>query len=385
MLLAGLYLGTRLVAHGDPTWWIRAGDRRAVASELPDGFYLEKGAGYDGKYYYRIAREPLSRAERVDGIRFDIASYRHQRWGYPVLAWALATGGREGAVPWALAGVNLLAVGALSAAVAVLARDAGRSPWLGLSAALLPGVVTAISFDLAEVTEAALVAVALVLLRRQRYGPAVAVMVWAAVTRETALLLPLAIVGSRLLAGSGFARRWGFAARTGPPYWVGLVPLAAYVSNQLALAWWWRSAGGAERSAEQLGAPLVAIGRALQAAAGDDPRAVASIVLVVLAAALGLRALRDPLAGRPHERLALVGAAIVTSALGPWDRAIVYLRYPTMLLLFALVVVLDAADVGRGTRPEVVVAGVIATLGLIACLVFVDVPDASYEAMRIGP
>jgi hypothetical protein len=42
--------------------------------------------GYDGQFFYRLALEPFSTAERVDGIAFDAPAYRQQRIGYPLLA-----------------------------------------------------------------------------------------------------------------------------------------------------------------------------------------------------------------------------------------------------------------------------------------------------------
>jgi hypothetical protein len=64
--------------------------------------------------------------------------------------------------------------------------------------------------------------------------------------------------------------------------------------------------------------------------------------------------LTDPAAGRPHERLALVGAVAVMSMLPVWDRNVVFLRWADEAVLLGFAVALGARRVdwralGRAT------------------------------------
>jgi hypothetical protein len=89
--------------------------------------------GYDGQFYYAIARCPWQRLDA--GI--DAPAIRQARILYPVLSWLLS-GGDARRLLWAMPLVNLLAIAALAALGAAAARDYGLSPWWGV---LLPFAV----------------------------------------------------------------------------------------------------------------------------------------------------------------------------------------------------------------------------------------------------
>ncbi len=86
--------------------------------------------GYDGQFYYAIARDPLKHHEQ--GI--DAPAARQLRILYPAVCWLL-TGGDENLLLWAMPAVNLAAILALSWLGASLALRYGCSPWWGF---LLP-------------------------------------------------------------------------------------------------------------------------------------------------------------------------------------------------------------------------------------------------------
>ena len=52
--------------------------------------WLDKSEGYDGQFFYRLALDPL--ASRTTDFGIILASYRHQRIGYPLAAAALSWG-----------------------------------------------------------------------------------------------------------------------------------------------------------------------------------------------------------------------------------------------------------------------------------------------------
>jgi hypothetical protein len=138
--------------------------------------------GYDGQYYYRIAVAPLAGAHGLDK-----PAYRYQRIGYPLAARALAFGSNA-QVPLALVLVNICAVTLSTLLVALLLRDSGASPAFALAWAAYAGQVASFWRDLAEPLAMALVALAILLIRRERWWPAAFALLLAALTKETSLL-----------------------------------------------------------------------------------------------------------------------------------------------------------------------------------------------------
>jgi hypothetical protein len=91
--------------------------------------------GYDGQFYYAIARGPWRR--HLAGI--DHPPGRQLRILYPAVSW-LVSGGNGLLLLWAMPAVNLLAIAGLAAVGALLARRNGLNPWWGC---LLPLAVDA--------------------------------------------------------------------------------------------------------------------------------------------------------------------------------------------------------------------------------------------------
>ncbi|HEV3385663.1 MAG TPA: hypothetical protein VG097_12680 [Gemmata sp.] len=97
------------------------------------GIGLGTANGYDGQFYYAVARDPW----RIHGPNEIDLPARHVRILYPALAW-LVSRGDPTALFWALPLVNILALGGLAGLGALLARSRGLSSWWGL---LLPEAV----------------------------------------------------------------------------------------------------------------------------------------------------------------------------------------------------------------------------------------------------
>jgi hypothetical protein len=91
--------------------------------------------GYDGQFYYAIARSPWSHQE----FGIDAPAIRQARILYPALSWLLS-GGDGHRLFWAMPLVNLLAIAALAALGAAAAQDYGLNAWWGV---LLPFAVNA--------------------------------------------------------------------------------------------------------------------------------------------------------------------------------------------------------------------------------------------------
>ncbi len=104
-----VFLLVFLSAHrGDPSAFVCVGSTRigqypyeAVHTAIGD-------KGFDGAYYYAIARNPWQR----HNFGVDLPAVRHARILYPALAWCL-TGGDSYALFWVMPAINLLAIGLL--------------------------------------------------------------------------------------------------------------------------------------------------------------------------------------------------------------------------------------------------------------------------------
>ncbi|MFN4260061.1 MAG: hypothetical protein ACK4RK_12265 [Gemmataceae bacterium] len=90
--------------------------------------------GYDGQFYYAIARQPWER--HISDIDVPV---RHLRILYPAACWLLS-GGAARPLLWIMPLVNLLAIALMAWLGTRLARQYGMSPWWGL---LLPLAVNA--------------------------------------------------------------------------------------------------------------------------------------------------------------------------------------------------------------------------------------------------
>ena len=188
--------------------WAAVGRHFAGASEASPVISRDAQAatsvfGYDGQFFLYIARDPADAVPYLDN-----ASYRYGRIVYPLAARALAFG-RQGAIPFALILVNLIAVAAGTWAVAAWLRRESFSEWFALLYAAFPGVFFGVWRDLSEPLAYALTAVALLVFdgdRPRRIAVSAALFAVAILTREgTAVFMlvwaaALAVQGRRLRA-----------------------------------------------------------------------------------------------------------------------------------------------------------------------------------------
>jgi len=181
---------------------------------VPSSFSFVPGdAHYDGVYFYAIARDPLARG--IAHKLIDSAAYRYGHPGYGWLAWLASAGGRPGAIPYALVLVSLLGLGVACAAASLLALDFGMSPWWGLSIAVNPGCLFAVTVDTSETVGVALVLVAVLLWIRERWFWAGVVIAIGCLTKEPLLLVPFALLMWEAVRLRGGRRPTRPAARVG--------------------------------------------------------------------------------------------------------------------------------------------------------------------------
>jgi hypothetical protein len=296
-----LFVGARLaVHHGDPTRFVHAGREFVDARRAPSGLYVYPGKGFDGQFYYRLALDPSNLNRIAFGIRMDLG-VRRARIAYPAIAWAVSAGDAT-AVPWALIALNLLALTALALLGAVAARDAGRHPLWGLLVPAFPGLLFALSRDLAEPLATAGLLAGLLLLRRNRPWLAGLALALGVLARESTLVAVAGIAVAALagaVGSDGAGRRWRSA-----PAWV--IPAAAFLAWESVV---YSSVGSFPLFGDRgnLSAPF----------AGMGPEA--------------WRWIRDPT--RPHFASRLVLLALLVWVIGSAARSAVRKRPPLAELL----------------------------------------------------
>ena len=178
-------------ADWDPTLFTAFGEEatptRQYAEERLGDVFLRPAQGHDGKFFFVQANDPFVIDPDKHAQVLDRPLYRSQRMFYPILA---GGGGALSptAVVWGLLAVNLIAMGAGSSAVALVAARMGMSPWWGLAAALNPGFISELNISGAGVVAAAAAFGAVALFLYGRIGWAIALLTVAALSREAMLI-----------------------------------------------------------------------------------------------------------------------------------------------------------------------------------------------------
>jgi hypothetical protein len=189
-----IFIGALLAsAHGDPAILIQFGERFLHSTRPPAGAPIMPGPGYDGQGYWLQASDPLFlHASTIARIAATQPAYSLQRMAYPALAWVFAAG-RDGALPWSLLIVNVLAVLGATAVTTAYARRCGRSPAWALVVGLCPGLLVATSRDLSDVVATAFMVAGLICFNRSRAKSAGLLLSVAVLAREPMALAVLAV------------------------------------------------------------------------------------------------------------------------------------------------------------------------------------------------
>src|SRR5439155_16255299 len=154
----------------NPSGPIHIGDAFAGQRFWSEATHVEHGIGYDGQFFYYLALDPFLHSDDPESF-IDRPAYRYGRILYPALCWA-ASLGRPEAVPWAMLGVNLVAVVLGTLAAGDLLRSMGANRLLALAFAFSPAVLLGSIADLADPVALALVVAAFALHLRRRHGAA---------------------------------------------------------------------------------------------------------------------------------------------------------------------------------------------------------------------
>ena len=188
-------VAVRLEQHS-PLWFVHIGSHFLSAAHTSDVIRPSLGAqntfGYDGQYYFALAADPAHARDYMEG-RGGIV---YSRILYPVVARA-ASFGSVTALPYAMLIINLLAVLAGTAAVALWLVKRGFSPWPALLYGLYPGLVVTVFRDLTEPLAFGLGALAVLAFdqaRPRRLALSALLFALAVLTRET--IVPFALAGA---------------------------------------------------------------------------------------------------------------------------------------------------------------------------------------------
>src|SRR5438105_4713537 len=184
---------------GDISRFVIAGGRNVEASKTPPGLTVTPNiGGYDGITFYRLALNPFTVEQAAHGIRLDNPPYRQQRVMYPLLVWLLALG-HPTRIPWLLVIINIIGASAMAAFAGAFARKFGLHAMWGVIVPLYPGFVLTFSRDLAEIVAASFAMGAIWTFTSRRNVVAALLLTAAVLTRETTLLLAVALAAAWII------------------------------------------------------------------------------------------------------------------------------------------------------------------------------------------
>lgn len=171
--------------------------------------------GYDGQFYYQLARDPLGAQAFMDN-----APYRYQHILYPLVVHLLSFG-QVALIPYVLLLVNWLSIVLSVEIISRLLVKHGLSPWFSLAPGLYFGQTAAFAFDTAEPFTYLLVCIGLWLLEEDFLTWAALFMGLATLSRETAVLFPIGYALFFLIR-----KRWQDVARF---IILGILPLVVWL------------------------------------------------------------------------------------------------------------------------------------------------------------
>jgi hypothetical protein len=209
LVVAGAVVGARYLSMSLPVVghpYVRLYDPPRDRAEA----YLVVG---DGQAFAALAQDPtlarptVFRATANDAPDSAEAAYRAQR---PLLGWLawVASGGQPGVVPAAMLALTIGSAALLAVVAALLAGDLGRRVDAAPLVLLAPGAMVVLGWTGVELLAAGLGLAGAATWLAGRRGLAIALLVAAALSRETLLVVPAALAASELLGPRGARSSW---------------------------------------------------------------------------------------------------------------------------------------------------------------------------------
>jgi hypothetical protein len=212
--------------------------------ELDAGTYRVTGNAYDGQLYRLLAHDPFLTRNYARYV--DAPQFRFRRCLVPVAAWLLALG-QERWIDSAYIAVEMIFIGLGAYWCARLLVRRGRSPLWGLLFLAVPATMASFDRMLLDGPLTALFAGFLLYYEEERWTRVWIIAMLAALTRESGLFIPAALVADRVLR-----RDWRGVVR----YGACVVPALAWYALLLTKL-------PPARPVHELGFPLWAILRRL--------------------------------------------------------------------------------------------------------------------------
>lgn len=160
---------------------------------IQDGIFIHQDAGgYDGQFFYLMARKPFDITLVQESMISPV--WRYQRILYPFVTFVLSGLGNPGLVKFMLPLVNLLSVLGLTIVLVKMLEVFNISKWYSLFFSLSPGLVYSFLYNLAEPLTYFLVALASYLFIKNNHKLSLLFFVLAILTREVALFAVLGVV-----------------------------------------------------------------------------------------------------------------------------------------------------------------------------------------------
>jgi hypothetical protein len=148
--------------------------------------------GYDGQQFLSISLDPfLTQPGTIAAL--DQPSYRYRRILYPLLGYLLGLGNPRW-IPYALVGLNLLAIATFTFLLTRLLHHQGQSSRQGLWGLAIPGVWMVLSLSTADLWASVWAMAALLAFQSRRPWGMGGALSLGLLTRETLLLVWLALV-----------------------------------------------------------------------------------------------------------------------------------------------------------------------------------------------
>lgn len=170
----------------DWTYFIVLGDNFVSEQIIGEEVIIQKGPGYDGQFYYALAKDPFSFEKVKGGIIVDHPPYRHQRILYPLLA-HIAAFGIPSFIPFMLVLINMISLIIISFTVSNF-KFIASIKWSFYLPFLISGLWMSLSRDLTECIEVLLLVLALKSLFEKRLYLFIFLSSLALLTRETTII-----------------------------------------------------------------------------------------------------------------------------------------------------------------------------------------------------
>jgi hypothetical protein len=153
--------------------------------------------GYDGQQFLSIALDPFLQNDGTIAA-LDHPSYRYRRILYPLLGYLFGLGNPQ-LIPYALVGINILAIALITVVVAFYNQSRGAEPQNSLLVLTIPGIWITLTLSTADLLGGLLTLAAIHGEHRDRPRLTALFVALALLTRETLFLIWLALFINNIL------------------------------------------------------------------------------------------------------------------------------------------------------------------------------------------